>query len=288
VESNNFLKRKSQCKLLLRNCELSMAKSGDFVSILIRNITSVVAIEDEVTCCLENAKPFKFRSSAASEWVKWIQWCISCTQSDLAIEMLSYLDLMSGNEDVSQNTPIFAFKEVNGFVWSLDTKVNLMEWTLNRDSTGLQREKMWVLKCQRRISLAANLSAYFQPTSRFLLASPSFHKTGKVEMWCVTTSCAAIVSIGEQYEDIQFEDVLSNQKELKHEITYTAAVTVLNDDIMEVWMAERSGNVFIWDIPSRSCVGKLDISSVLLEGQFITCMTEISENVSLFFPLLLM
>lgn len=275
----SLVKQKSQHTLLLSHCELSMKKEEFFKNIFIRDISTVKLCGENVICTLSNGKRFKFSSPEAEEWSKRIQWCMKCLQMEWTVEQLASLDLTLADGSLFSNNPIVAFKEVNGFMWSVNSQMTLMEWTLSCDQTGLQKENKWVLKQQRRITISEKLKEFYPSFPRFLTSSLSSFFPDRMELYCVTTNCIVIVSTGAKCEDVVFEESFSNRIFPLNKMQYSAMTQIVRGHTKAIWVAERNGKVYFWDLNDRKCVGQLDLSTALPDGHFVTSMAEISNEV---------
>jgi len=275
----SFVKQKLQHPLLLSHCELSMKQGEFFKNVFIRDISTVTHCGENVICNLSNGKRFKFSSPEAEEWSKRIQWCMKCLQMEWVIEQLASLDLTLADGSLLSNNTIFAFKEVNGLIWSVNSQLTLMEWALSCDQTGLLKENKWLLKQQRRITISEKLKEFYPNFPRYLTSSVSSLYPDRMELYCVTTNCIAIVSTGAKCEDVVFEELFSNRIFPLTKMHYSAMTHIVRAHTKVIWVAERNGRIYFWDLKNYKCVGQLDLITALPEGHFVTSMAEISNEV---------
>ena len=278
VEGKGVIKLKSDRTLTLRHAELLLSKGDHFKTIHVSTIQNVSAKESEVRCLLSDGVEFKFLSPSASEWVSQIQQCVEYLHTSWAFEMLG-CQKTSAKNDVATNA-ILALKELNGAVWSANARFTLIEWSLQRDQTGLEGGRRWVMVRLRRVALRKRFESLPQTLTCRLLTCPSPLKAVfGVEVWCISPWGAVVMSVGARREDIVSEELLMSDGGLKGDTWVCCAIAILRRKVSEVWVGERCGCVRIWDTPGRKCLGKLDLEGILTEGQFVTYMADIDGKV---------
>ena len=143
VGEKNLLTPKSSFNLVLHQCELFYVQDKSFSSVPLHRISNVSRSgQQEVICTLLDGKPFKFSSPDAVYWVRYIRQCLYYISIEWAIELLA-------SHNIPADLSICVLKEVNGFVWSVDSKLNLVEWSLQQTQLN-DPNQQWTL-IQNRI-----------------------------------------------------------------------------------------------------------------------------------------
>jgi hypothetical protein len=194
------------------------------------------------------------------------------------VSMLCSSELSSKFEMADISSSVLGFKELNGFVWSLDSQYRLVEWTMKQDQTGLLHENFRSLVINRIVKLNASISNFPNSQPQFISSSPSPIDAQIVYLWCIFSNCFVINEVKSMNEEVTSIQTHSNRNVSLQTMMYTAVSEVIWKGDIEMWIAEKSGEIFIWSSNEVKSIGNISLHNHL-PNQYVTCMKVIGNEV---------